>query len=120
MTVRRYCENCNKVFETTIRNKKYCSKSCALKVEYKQRNTGLRPSERFSILERDGFRCHYCGKSPHIHAIVLVVDHIVPISNGLENDVMENLIASCEECNVGKGYKSIAHNLVEFLKTKSG
>lgn len=62
--------------------------------------TGLKL--RFKILKRDGFRCHYCGKSPHRDPnIVLHVDHIKPLSKGGTWDE-KNLITACAECNMGK------------------
>lgn len=52
---------------------------------------------RFKILERDEFKCQYCGcddKKLHI-------DHIYPVSKGGKNNP-ENLITACEDCNLGK------------------
>ena len=58
---------------------------------------------RFSILLRDGFRCHACGRSPlNSPGVELHVDHIIPWSQGGET-VTENLITKCKECNLGKG-----------------
>lgn len=59
----------------------------------------LKPSERFKILDRDGFRCRYCGASGE--DTQLHVDHVIPVSKGGTNDP-DNLVASCEECNLGK------------------
>lgn len=54
---------------------------------------------RFEIFKRDDFQCRYCGgRSP---AVVLQVDHIVPVSQGGNDDPM-NLVTSCWECNAGK------------------
>ena len=55
---------------------------------------------RFEIFKRDGFTCQYCGKQPPDST--LVIDHINPIANGGDNDML-NLITSCEDCNQGKG-----------------
>ena len=55
---------------------------------------------RFEIFKRDGFTCQYCGKQPP--EAVLVIDHINPVANGGDNDIL-NLITSCEICNQGKG-----------------
>lgn len=63
----------------------------------------LSPALRFSVLYRDEFRCRYCGKSSADGA-VLHVDHVQPESSG-GDDSSENLVTSCEECNVGKGCK---------------
>lgn len=55
---------------------------------------------RFEVFKRDGFKCQYCGRS--LPEVILEVDHIVPVAEGGENDMM-NLITSCRECNRGKG-----------------
>lgn len=59
---------------------------------------------RFEIFKRDSFTCQYCGRmAPDV---VLEVDHINPVANGGDNDIM-NLITSCAECNRGKGAKKL-------------
>lgn len=61
---------------------------------------GLTPTQRFSVLERCGFACAYCGRrAPDVE---LTVDHIIPKSRGGTDDDA-NLTAACRECNVGKG-----------------
>lgn len=57
---------------------------------------------RFEVLQRDGFRCQYCGRNPQTDPTVeLQVDHKHPQSKGGQTD-KENLITSCRECNIGK------------------
>ena len=63
----------------------------------------LSKSLRFSILERDGFRCQYCGATPQNGA--LEVDHIIPVADGGSDDP-SNLLTACEPCNKGKGRKT--------------
>jgi hypothetical protein len=59
-------------------------------------------SVRFEVFKRDSFTCQYCGrKAPDV---VLEVDHINPVANGGENDIL-NLVTSCRDCNGGKGAK---------------
>lgn len=54
---------------------------------------------RFEVYKRDKFTCQYCGrKSPDI---VLNVDHINPVDNEGDNNIL-NLITSCFDCNNGK------------------
>ncbi len=55
---------------------------------------------RFEVFKRDGFVCQYCGAHPP--AAILHVDHIVPVAEGGGNEI-ENLITSCQPCNLGKG-----------------
>ncbi|MCK4625052.1 MAG: HNH endonuclease [Phycisphaerae bacterium] len=59
-------------------------------------------SLRYSIFERDGFTCQYCGrKAPEVE---LQADHIVPKAAGGDSEP-SNLITSCVECNTGKSSK---------------
>jgi len=51
---------------------------------------------RARVLERDGWRCRYCG-GPANH-----VDHVVPLARG-GIDHERNLAASCRRCNLKKG-----------------
>lgn len=55
---------------------------------------------RFQILERDRFRCHWCGTPAR--ETKLVIDHIVPLAAGGE-DHPRNMVAACQPCNGGKG-----------------
>ena len=55
---------------------------------------------RFTVFNRDGFKCQYCGRTPP--AVVLELDHIIPKSKGgLES--IDNYITACFDCNRGKG-----------------
>lgn len=59
---------------------------------------------RFEIFHRDGFSCQYCGSTPP--NTVLHIDHIFPVKSGGTND-QDNLITSCEACNLGKSAKHL-------------
>lgn len=62
---------------------------------------------RFEVFKRDSFTCQYCGRmAPDV---VLEVDHIVPVTEGGTNDIM-NLITSCHDCNSGKGKRKLSEN----------
>lgn len=58
------------------------------------------PKLRFTVFNRDGFRCQYCGRS--VPDVVLEADHIIPRVDG-GDDSLGNLITSCFDCNRGKG-----------------
>lgn len=60
---------------------------------------------RFEVFKRDKFTCQYCGKSAP--DVILEVDHINPVAEGGDNDIM-NLITSCRDCNRGKGKTKIS------------
>ena len=55
---------------------------------------------RFTVMHNSNFCCHYCGKLSS-RETSLVVDHVIPVAKGGTDDI-ENLVASCEECNQGK------------------
>ncbi|MCX7759528.1 MAG: HNH endonuclease, partial [bacterium] len=61
-------------------------------------------SIRFEVFKRDSFTCQYCGRKPP--EVVLVIDHIKPVSKGGTNDII-NLITSCKDCNSGKSNKQL-------------
>jgi len=62
---------------------------------------------RFEVLKRDSFTCQYCGASaPNV---LLQIDHIIPVSKGGDNDIM-NLITSCDSCNSGKSNIKLSDN----------
>jgi 5-methylcytosine-specific restriction endonuclease McrA len=62
----------------------------------------LRLSRR-NIFVRDGFTCQYCGVRPGVRDLNL--DHVVPRSRGGRSS-WENLVTSCRDCNLGKGWST--------------
>ena len=64
---------------------------------------------RFEVFKRDKFQCQYCGRaSPDV---ILEIDHIVPVSKGGTNDIM-NLITACRDCNRGKTNRELSDDAV--------
>lgn len=59
---------------------------------------------REKIFERDGYKCHYCGKQ--LTRFSATLDHIQPVSKCGDNSY-ENLITSCLHCNSQRGSKPI-------------
>ena len=58
---------------------------------------------RFSIYERDGYRCRNCGVNGRYNKYVqLEIDHIIPIAKGGKT-TYDNLQTLCHKCNVEKG-----------------
>jgi len=47
---------------------------------------------RGAVLDRDHFRCHYCGKK------AMQADHVIPRSKG-GADAIHNRVACCPKCN---------------------
>lgn len=107
VTHRLICDVCEEEFFSSWKNKKTCSIECRQirqNMQYiykkpliKENYLGL----RFEILKRDNFTCAYCGRNPIKDEVKLVIDHITPYSKGGKT-IKSNLIASCEECNLGK------------------
>jgi 5-methylcytosine-specific restriction endonuclease McrA len=54
---------------------------------------------RFRVLQRDKFRCRYCGA--HGSETELHIDHVQPVSAGGTNNPL-NLVTACRACNLGK------------------
>ena len=52
---------------------------------------------RFEVLRRDGYKYHYC----HTQDAKLTIDHVIPQALG-GNDNPDNLVACCQDCNLGK------------------
>ncbi|MDD5703209.1 MAG: HNH endonuclease [Dehalococcoidales bacterium] len=55
--------------------------------------------QRFEVFKKYNFTCQYCGR--RTPEAILEIDHIIPKSKGGTDDI-ENLTASCFECNRGK------------------
>lgn len=70
---------------------------------------------RHAVLERDGFRCQYCG----CNGLTVedgTVDHITPQSFGGSHKA-DNLRAACRPCNSRRGSKTMEE--FRFLLTMS-
>ncbi len=79
--------------------------------QYKQENTRTIPlGIRLKILDRDNFRCVFCGRSPATDVgVKLHIDHKIPFSKGGRSSI-DNLQTLCQECNLGKSDKEIGKN----------
>lgn len=64
---------------------------------------------RFEVFKRDSFKCQYCGRSAP--DVILHVDHILPVSEGGEDDLI-NLVTSCRDCNLGKSNRKLSDDAV--------
>jgi 5-methylcytosine-specific restriction endonuclease McrA len=63
--------------------------------------TSINKRQRAEVFSRYHSRCAMCGKNPTEDAVKLVVDHIVPLEWGGDNEP-ENLQPLCQDCNEGK------------------
>ena len=66
--------------------------------------------EGIKILERDDYRCRYCGldgRASFENALVMSVDFVVPRARKGKKDPA-NLVACCRPCNMIKGTRVYA------------
>lgn len=90
----------------------YCSNACAslaakARRRAKKRGCHCEPIERAAIFDRDGWRCHICGRKinrrlHNSHPMGPTLDHIVPIDDG-GADAAWNLAPAHRRCNSRKG-----------------
>lgn len=113
------CAHCGKEFGVipSHRHAKFCSKECnweharslaAQNPKSRKRNRkGISNQQRFRVLERDKYKCVYCGATPE--QCRLVVDHIYPQSKLTKSagNMNVNLVTACEKCNNGKSDRKI-------------
>lgn len=70
---------------------------------------------RFEVFKRDQFKCQYCGKSAP--EVTLHVDHIVPVSKGGGNEIL-NLVSACADCNLGKSDRRLSDDSAAIKQKK--
>jgi len=67
--------------------------------------------EGLKVLERDGYRCQYCGldgRASFENALAMSVDFVVPRARKGKKDP-HNLVACCRACNTIKGKRVYAN-----------
>src|SRR5690606_28757806 len=69
---------------------------------------------RFMILSRDDFQCFYCGRSAYKERVELVIDHVVPVTLGGDDDA-GNLVTACRQCNAEKSGNRLDPDLEKDL-----
>jgi 5-methylcytosine-specific restriction endonuclease McrA len=73
--------------------------------------------QRFDVLAASGFRCDYCGASARTDKKRLQVDHVMPQAKGGTHD-LPNLVAACQDCNLGKSDRPLPVPRFTRLTTK--
>ena len=70
-----------------------------------------------AVFERDGWRCHICGKMTlrdkrgTVHPLAPELDHVMPLSLGGQH-VLGNVRCACARCNHMKGAKPLGQPLL--------
>jgi 5-methylcytosine-specific restriction endonuclease McrA len=105
----RLCDYCHKPFTMRNTKQRFCSSDCRqadYEISYAKGT--------YLILERDKFKCIYCGKSSIEDGIRLHIDHIKPrVSGG--KDIAGNLVTACEEHNTQKSAKELPDDCLERI-----
>lgn len=85
-------------------------------------HNGIKSKLRTKILQRDGYQCVLCkSTTSNLH-----VGHVVSVDAGFATGLTdaeindeENLIATCEECNLGQGAQPIPLRIaIAILKAR--
>ena len=96
---RRLCIHCKREYVGYLKHGGFCTK--AHKKEHTS-STSTHAGSRYKLLQRDKFRCIYCGASPITdETIALRIDHIYPESLGGKS-IAGNLVTACYRCNAEK------------------
>jgi 5-methylcytosine-specific restriction endonuclease McrA len=88
--------DCGTLFATTHATRKRCDK-CSEVPEAQDTH----PRRGWLILERDWFKCVYCGTSAVSEGTQLHIDHVIPRDLG-GREVASNLVTACKPCNLSK------------------
>jgi DNA-directed RNA polymerase subunit RPC12/RpoP len=88
---------------------KCSSKSLCVKRRYERQRAQTigRKYQLSAVAERDGFKCHICGKRvdmslPGTHPLGPTADHLVPVADGGGDDEW-NVALAHRQCNVHRG-----------------
>ena len=113
----KICVVCGKTFLSGNTAKIYCGKKCSTAV-WEKKMLMEKKITYFQIFKRDNFRCIYCGKSIFENNIKLVIDHIEPRKNGVDNNIT-NLVTACKECNASKSALSLSPEIIGEIKIQT-
>lgn len=122
------CMVCRGWFVSENRRDRTCSQPCreahALDIKRQgkhrrramQRDAYVADVNRRQVYERDGWRCHLCGKAvsknakaPHPRSAT--IDHVIPLSKGGKHEPL-NCRTACFRCNTVKGARGGGEQLL--------
>lgn len=115
------CQECGAEFTAFKSNARWCSSQCKNRNTTRvmsRRRTGALPRMPYTdreIFERDGWRCHLCGKKvkkdvPRTDLDGATIDHIIPISLG-GADEPSNVATAHWRCNHAKKARAMREQL---------
>jgi len=74
----------------------------------------ISPGDRFSIFQRDNFKCRYCGYGVE-DGRKLHLDHYKPWWKVRTHDPA-NFVTGCDVCNIGKGGRIMKRPITDFVR----
>lgn len=116
------CAGCGERF-TPSHGRRYCNPSCAKRHHKREAKHRRRVRQRGGqrvyfahICERDGWRCHLCGRpvdrQAHVpHPLAPTRDHVVPLSLGGTHEPTNVRLAHFS-CNTKKGTRALNEQLI--------
>jgi hypothetical protein len=114
------CDECGQTFTARHPTARWCSKPCANRhwgrVRSRRRGPlSTKPYTDREIFERDGWKCHLCGKKVSKTASRTdpkgaTIDHLVPISLG-GSDEAANVATAHYRCNLDKRARAMNEQL---------
>ena len=112
------CKHCGKIFEFDKRTG-FCSGKCKNEFHLiRKENFDKIENARFTIFNRDDFKCVYCGSSSIEDSVKLCIDHIDPYKLTKNNNIY-NLITSCISCNLSKGVMKLPKEIYERIISRN-
>ena len=109
-SAQKTCPNCRMKFMTTKPGRQdYCHPDCREEARIKRRDGVIASvsaerktflGDRFAAMEKDGFKCVFCGKGPHDG-----------VKLDVEDDGKGGIHTVCNLCVEGRGFNSAVHNV---------
>lgn len=91
--------------ESSVYRSQVTCKRCRDDISFYEKET--RQRSRYTIFERDDFKCVYCGRSSIEDGAKLQIDHVIPYSETKDNSIY-NVVTACEECNMSKNIRTLS------------
>ncbi len=109
-----YCDDCNQ-FQYNAPRTETGRKERSISTMHE----AIKPRQRSRIIDRANGRCERCGKPAESTTTGLHVGHVLSVADGHRNGLAdieinsdENLLAECDECNLGHGKEPLPVRLL--------
>lgn len=86
-----------------------------LKTKRNYRHSKKRRDIVFSLAERDGWTCTYCGALMTLDTST--IEHVVPLTRG-GMDAINNMVLACKQCNADAGNMNIRQKMELMIRKR--